>query len=269
MRTILTTTLSLILLLALASLPTSLTVPETFADSDSGSDSDSGDSDSGDSDSDSDSDSDRVDICHVTGSGSIKAKRVSPNAVPAHLNHGDFLPLAFYADADGDGFGDAASSVEACEAPAGFVGDDTDCDDGDAAVNPGAEEIPGDGVDNDCNPDTPDVVVTCPCNQPGSGWAFLVAGGDFEDVENPSNLQFDEAACVEDFLYGQVIILSGILGFKDGRYSVPIVAQYDHAPVCISLGFGALVTAEEKVVCEQEWRAIAALNGLTCGPYSP
>ncbi len=60
----------------------------------------------------------------------------------------------FYADADGDGFGDGATTVEACVPPTDFVEDDTDCDDADPGVNPGATEL-CDGVDNDCS-GTPD-----------------------------------------------------------------------------------------------------------------
>jgi len=56
----------------------------------------------------------------------------------------------WYADADGDGYGDAASTAVACAAPSGFVADDSDCDDMDAAVNPAAIEV-CDGVDNDCS----------------------------------------------------------------------------------------------------------------------
>jgi hypothetical protein len=41
----------------------------------------------------------------------------------------DGVLSVFYADGDGDGYGDPAISVEACEAPAGFVTDDTDCTD--------------------------------------------------------------------------------------------------------------------------------------------
>ncbi|MFH1467356.1 MAG: MopE-related protein [Pseudomonadota bacterium] len=58
--------------------------------------------------------------------------------------------LTWYADADGDGYGDAASTDTACSAPSGFVGDATDCDDGEAAVNPGSIEV-CDGADNDCD----------------------------------------------------------------------------------------------------------------------
>ena len=56
----------------------------------------------------------------------------------------------FYADDDGDGYGDAGSSTEACSAPSGYAADDTDCDDSDAAVNPAASEV-CDTIDNDCD----------------------------------------------------------------------------------------------------------------------
>ncbi len=49
-------------------------------------------------------------------------------------------PLAFvlwFADADGDGYGNASSSVSACAPPAGYVGNDDDCDDTDPLVFPG------------------------------------------------------------------------------------------------------------------------------------
>lgn len=57
---------------------------------------------------------------------------------------------AFYADLDGDGFGDASVSANACAAPAGFVPDNTDCDDARTAVHPGADEI-CDDLDDDCD----------------------------------------------------------------------------------------------------------------------
>ncbi len=38
----------------------------------------------------------------------------------------------WYADNDGDGFGDADESVTACEKPSGYVSNDSDCDDSDA-----------------------------------------------------------------------------------------------------------------------------------------
>ncbi len=57
----------------------------------------------------------------------------------------------FYADTDGDGFGDPfAPSAAACEAPTGFVDDASDCDDSSDLTFPGATEQ-CDGVDNDCD----------------------------------------------------------------------------------------------------------------------
>ncbi len=65
----------------------------------------------------------------------------------------------WYADVDGDGYGDATASSSACTQPTGFVGDSSDCDDGAASVNPGAAET-CDGVDDDCDGtvDEPDAV---------------------------------------------------------------------------------------------------------------
>jgi hypothetical protein len=56
----------------------------------------------------------------------------------------------WYRDADGDGFGDPATSQLACVAPAGFVADATDCDDLHPGSYPGAPEQPTDGLVNDC-----------------------------------------------------------------------------------------------------------------------
>ena len=59
--------------------------------------------------------------------------------------------LTWYADADLDGYGDAATPTVDCAAPAGFVADATDCDDGDAARHPGATESCGAALDADCD----------------------------------------------------------------------------------------------------------------------
>ena len=61
----------------------------------------------------------------------------------------------FYQDADADGYGDADFAAEACEAPAGYAADSSDCDDAAAAVNPGALEVCN-GLDDDCDALTDD-----------------------------------------------------------------------------------------------------------------
>jgi hypothetical protein len=56
----------------------------------------------------------------------------------------------WYADTDGDSFGDVSSVKVSCDAPSGYVDDDKDCDDTDSAINPTASEV-CDGDDNNCN----------------------------------------------------------------------------------------------------------------------
>jgi hypothetical protein len=58
----------------------------------------------------------------------------------------------FYADADGDGFGDAGNSMLACFAPTGYVIDGTDCSDspGSELINPNGMETCN-NLDDNCN----------------------------------------------------------------------------------------------------------------------
>ena len=124
----------------------------------------------------------------------------------------------WYADADGDGYGDPWTSVSACTAPSGYVADATDCDDNDASINPSADEICDGGVhDNDCdgvideddaiNPrdwyaDTdgdgygdPAAVITA-CNHPGHG--FTQSQGDCDDTDPSRSPGADEVCNGQD-----------------------------------------------------------------------
>ncbi len=57
----------------------------------------------------------------------------------------------WHPDADGDGYGDAASSTASCEAPEGYLADASDCDDAEPGVNPAATESCNNGLDDDCD----------------------------------------------------------------------------------------------------------------------
>jgi hypothetical protein len=58
---------------------------------------------------------------------------------------------AWYADADGDGFGTTTDVTLACTQPDGFASNAGDCDDADAGIRPDAPETWYDGVDQDCD----------------------------------------------------------------------------------------------------------------------
>jgi gliding motility-associated-like protein len=111
------------------------------------------------------------------------------------------VALTYYADADGDGYGDAGVSITSCSPVVGFVTDSTDCDDTDAAVNSGATEI-CDGIDNNCDTQIDEgVLVTFYIDADGDGYGdpttmaqacslpvgFVVAGGDCDDTDNAIN----------------------------------------------------------------------------------
>ena len=101
--------------------------------------------------------------------------------------------LTWYADADGDGYGDPATTAMACDEPSGFVADSTDCDDGDAAVSPSAAESCN-GVDDDCDGDTDEgVQATFYADVDGDGYGD--ASDTLEACTLPSGHSADDTDC--------------------------------------------------------------------------
>lgn len=87
----------------------------------------------------------------------------------------------WYADTDGDGYGDPSVGVDACVPPTGYVSDDTDCDDGDPEISPGADEHPVDGVDQDC-----DGADGCTWYTDADGDGYGDADAPYEDCGTPA-----------------------------------------------------------------------------------
>jgi hypothetical protein len=79
------------------------------------------------------------------------APEVCGNGIDEDCDGSDDVGNTFYADVDGDGFGDAASTIVSCNAPTGYVADNTDCNDALASAFPGGIETCGNGIDEDCN----------------------------------------------------------------------------------------------------------------------
>jgi hypothetical protein len=102
------------------------------------------------------------------------------------IDQGALDAQTWYADDDGDGFGDPGVTESACEPPLGFVAIPGDCDDADAAVNPDAEEICN-GVDDDCDQATDELAD-------GDGDGVSLCDGDCDDDE-PASFPGNEEVC--------------------------------------------------------------------------
>lgn len=107
----------------------------------------------------------------------------------------------FYADTDGDTYGNVNVTTASCSQPDGYVADSSDCDDTKAAINPAAEEV-CDGQDNNCDgaiDDTGDSVVYVDSDGDGYGDVIMTdhgcadepgesgVGGDCDDTDASIN----------------------------------------------------------------------------------
>jgi hypothetical protein len=99
----------------------------------------------------------------------------------------------WFADADGDGFGDSDSAYETCDPPPGYVTDDTDCDDTEEAAFPGGTEV-CDTVDNDCDGET-DEDVTTTYYQDTDGDGFGIADTTTSACDLPTGYAADPGDC--------------------------------------------------------------------------
>jgi len=80
----------------------------------------------------------------------------------------------FYADADGDGYGNINATVQAATAPSGYVSNSTDCNDGNSSVHPGATEICN-GIDDNCDGQVDEgVKTTYYADADGDGYGNVV-----------------------------------------------------------------------------------------------
>ena len=105
---------------------------------------------------------------------------------------------SYYADADGDTYGDPSAKISACTKPSGYVTNKRDCDDTDSAIKPGADEYCN-GLDDDCDGSVDESAVD------RTTWYIDSDGDDFGDADTktkacdaPSGYVADKTDCDDD-----------------------------------------------------------------------
>lgn len=125
----------------------------------------------------------------------------------------------FYRDADGDGYGDASVSVNACSTPAGYVINQTDCDDADPTVHPGATEI-CDGKDNNCDGQVDEGITKTTYYRDADGDGYGNALVSVNACSKPAGYSISKTDCDDtkaDVHPGATEICDGIDNNCDGR----------------------------------------------------
>ncbi len=181
--------------------------------------------------------------------------------------------LTWWADSDGDGYGDPLVRTQHCEQPEGWVDDNTDCDDGDASVFPGAEETWYDGVDGDCDRQSDH-------DADGDGWDWEGTGGRDCDDDDPSvypgPLDWQDGADSDCDGYADVSPLAehgtAVLGTTGGGELASALALVDDQDgdgrpdlLLGSPGMGAAWLVSSPIAAETELpsAALARLSGRT------
>ena len=127
---------------------------------------------------------------YITNMGTNQATWRNDNVtIVGNIN--SIQPINFYADADGDSYGNPAVILSACSAPFGYVANDLDCDDNNNSINPTTvwyEDLDGDNFGNesstlvDCFTPSGYVLVSGDCDDSDPTATFPVVY--YEDNDN-------------------------------------------------------------------------------------
>jgi hypothetical protein len=102
----------------------------------------------------------------------------------------------YYQDADGDGYGNNGVTTRACTQPAGWVTNNSDCNDGNASIRPGATETCN-SIDDNCNGVVDDRPIANDCPLRATDISTLVNGVGGQSTVSGNNIgaTTDQSAC--------------------------------------------------------------------------
>jgi hypothetical protein len=182
--------------------------------------------------------SDVVSCTMTPGCDAQTLSAVNSNSVTMTVN----TPTAYYADGDNDTYG-AGTATNACTSPgAGYVTNNTDCNDASASVHPGASEICN-AIDDDCNGTADNGLTfvnyyndldgdtygagaaTNACTSPGAG--YVTNNTDCND-SNANSYPSATEVCgngVDEDCSGADLVCPGAGGISSS-INVPVVGNY-------------------------------------------
>jgi hypothetical protein len=100
----------------------------------------------------------------------------------------------YYADSDGDGYGNPLSTTQACTRPVGYASNSTDCNDSNAAVYPGHAEVCN-GIDDNCVSGVDEGVTTTYYKDVDADGYGATTNGTTQACSTPAGYQASSTDC--------------------------------------------------------------------------
>ena len=184
--------------------------------------------------------------------------------------------IAYYTDADADGFGDDATETYSCSPIPGMITQGGDCDDANLNINPGAPD-PCDELDQDCSGgpvlttwyqdsdgDTygNEAVFTQDCDQPPG---FVAPGGDCDDTDAgifPGNGCSDCTITEQQWLGpNQQVLMDAITSCSSQCFGDPGCTEDCLLQQGLPVGALCITCVTDMLLCTQEFCFSDCLDG--------